>query len=50
MATVTIKNEFMKLKSFESVNSYTMRDTGDIAIPGAALQIDVERKVWKYPN
>ena len=46
----TIKNEFLKLKTYSGVNAYTMRDTGDADIKTNALVADVERKVWTYPK
>jgi len=49
-ARETIKNEFMKLKTFTGVNSYTIRDSGDAHVPVQALQLDPQRKVWKFPN
>lgn len=46
----TIKDEFVKLKSYSGVNRYTMRDTGDADVPTSALVTDIDAKVWRYPK
>lgn len=47
-AREAIKNEFMKIKSFNGAFKYTFRDSGDGYIPGVVLAADVDAKVWKY--
>lgn len=45
-----IKEEFLKLKSFNSLNRYTLRDNGDADMPIHVLVPDVKRKMWKYAD
>lgn len=45
-----IKNEFVKLKTFEGVNTYAIRDTGDADIPNGVLVSDPAAKIWRFPN
>lgn len=47
-ARETIKNEFMKLKTFTGIQSYKFRDTGDADIPARILKVDPERHIWKF--
>lgn len=47
-ARETIKNEFLKLKSFSGVYTYALRETGDGYIPSTILVPDVERRVWRF--
>jgi branched-chain amino acid transport system substrate-binding protein len=49
-ARETIKNEFVKLKSFSGVYTYTIRDSGDGYIPSTILVPDVARQMWKFLN
>lgn len=49
-ARETIKNEFVKLKSFKGILSYSIRDTGDGYIPTTLLVPDTQRKMWKFLN
>jgi branched-chain amino acid transport system substrate-binding protein len=46
-ARETIKNEFLKLKTFNGAYKYTMRDTGDAHIPATVLGADTAKKQWK---
>jgi branched-chain amino acid transport system substrate-binding protein len=48
VAREAIKNEFVKLKAFTGIQSYTFRDTGDAHVPGRALSMDPQRNVWKF--
>ena len=48
VAREAIRDGFMKLKSFSGVQSYTMRETGDMHIPGRVLAVDVGRGEWKF--
>ncbi|MGD9923905.1 MAG: ABC transporter substrate-binding protein [Pseudorhodoplanes sp.] len=43
-----IKDAFMKLKNFDGVYKYAIRDTGDGYIPANILKADVEKKVWIF--
>lgn len=43
-----IKNEFMKIKDFDGVYKYTMRESGDAYIPANILKADVEKRVWSF--
>jgi ABC-type branched-subunit amino acid transport system substrate-binding protein len=47
-ARETIKNEFAKLKTFNGIQAYTFRDTGDAHVPGRVLAVDPQRGVWKF--
>ena len=47
-ARETIKNEFVKLKSFSGAYKYTMRESGDGYIQGSILAADTANKVWKF--
>ena len=47
-ARETIKDEFLKLKTFAGAYKYTMRDTGDAHIPATVLAADVPKKQWKF--
>jgi branched-chain amino acid transport system substrate-binding protein len=47
-ARETIKDEFVKLKNFEGVYKYTIRDNGDAYLPGNILRADVEKKIWTF--
>lgn len=48
LARETIRDAFMKLKSFNGIQSYTMRDTGDMHIPGRVLAVDTAKGEWKF--
>ena len=43
-----IKDEFLKLKDFEGVYKYKMRDNGDAYLPGNILRANTEKKVWSF--
>ena len=43
-----IKDEFVKLKEFDGVYKYKMRDNGDAYLPGNILRADTEKKIWSF--
>ena len=50
VAREAIKNEFMKIKTFKGIQSYVMRDTGDMHIPGRALVADTTKNEWRFAD
>jgi hypothetical protein len=50
VAREAIKNEFMKIKTFKGIQSYVMRDTGDMHIPGRALVADTAKNEWRFAD
>lgn len=49
-AREAIKGEFVKLKNFSGAFKYTFRENGDAHIVSTVLQVDPDRKVWKFIN
>ena len=48
VAREAIRDAFMNLKSFQGIQSYAMRETGDMHIPGRVLAVDTSRGEWKF--
>lgn len=49
-AREAIKDAFLKLQSFEGIQAYTFRDTGDAHIPGRILNVNPETRMWKFAS